>query len=47
MVLTVEHKIQGEEFPPYIYLNLPISAPWFLTPPLIPNQTPNPTHLNP
>ncbi len=47
MVLTAEHKIQGAELellPPYIDLNLPVSTPWSLNPPI---PTPKPTHLHP
>ncbi len=50
MVLTAEHKIQGRGWiqiqllPPYIYLNLPVSTPWSLNPPI---PTPKPTHLHP
>ena len=54
MVLNAEHKIQGEELdkiqllPPFIYLNLPVSTPWSLNPPLnLPISTPKPTNLHP
>ncbi len=38
LVLTAEHKIQGARLDPdplpYIYLNLPVSTPWSLNPPI-------------
>ncbi len=50
MVLTAEHKIQGVWLdldpirPSYIYLNLPVSTPWSLNPPI---STPKPTNHHP